>query len=73
MVVIKDMEMPKCCNECPLFHYYLDTNGLIHYICKCGNKEMFSDLKDKRNDFCPLIESEDKNAEGSDNSEKAYC
>ena len=58
MVAIKDMEMPKCCSKCPLFHYYLDTNGAIHFICKYGNIEMFSDFKNKRNNFCPLIEVE---------------
>lgn len=56
MVAIKDMKMPKNCEKCPLFHFYLDTNGTIHFICKCGNIEMCGDLKNKRNDFCPLIE-----------------
>lgn len=55
MVVIKDMEMPKNCAECKLFHYYL-ANGKIHFICKCGNMEMRGDIKNKRNDSCPLIE-----------------
>ena len=59
MVAIKDMEMPKCCEECPLFHFYFGLNGVtIHYICKYGNIEMCGDLKNKRNDFCPLIEIE---------------
>lgn len=58
MVAIKDMGMPKCCNECPLFHFYLDTNGAIHFICKIGNVEMCGDLKNKRNDSCPLIETD---------------
>jgi hypothetical protein len=62
MVAIKDMEMPKNCAECKLFHFYLDTNGVIHFICKCGNIEMCGDLKNKRNDFCPLIET-DKESE----------
>lgn len=62
MVAIKDMKMPKNCAKCRLFHFYLDTNGLIHFICKYGNMEMCGDLENKRNDFCPLIEveSEDK-------------
>lgn len=55
MVAIKDMEMPKCCSKCPLFHFYLDINGTIHFICKYGNIEMGEDFKNKRNDFCPLI------------------
>lgn len=58
MVAIKDMEMPKCCSKCPLFHFYLDTNGTIHFICKYGNIEICDDFKNKRNDFCPLIEIE---------------
>ncbi len=57
MVAIKDMEMPKNCAECKLFHFYFDVDGVIHYVCKCGNMEMFSDLN-KRNDFCPLIVAE---------------
>ena len=57
MVAIKDMKMPKCCEECPLFHFYFGLNGVtIHHICKYRNMEMFSDLKNKRNDLCPLIE-----------------
>lgn len=61
-IAIKDMEMPKCCSKCPLFHFYLDTNGIIHFICKYGNREMRGDLENKRYDLCPLvnIESEDK-------------
>lgn len=55
MVAIKDMKMPKCCSKCPLFHFYLDINGTIHFICKYGNIEMCGDFKNKRNDFCPLI------------------
>lgn len=56
MVAIKDMEIPKNCAECKLFHFYFDLSGVIHYICKCGNIEMFGDLKNKRNNICPLIE-----------------
>ena len=66
MVTIKDMEMPKNCAECPLFHFYLDTNGTIHYICKYGNMEMCGDLKNKRNDFCPLIEANKEPHESED-------
>ena len=65
MVAIKNMEMPESCKECPLFHFYLDTNGIIHFICKCGNIELCGDLKNKRNDFCPLIEV-DKEREDKD-------
>lgn len=56
MVAIKDMEMPKNCVECKLFHFYFDLDSVIHYICKYRNMEMCGDLKNKRNDFCPLIE-----------------
>lgn len=63
MVVIKDMEMPKNCWGCKLFHYYFDTDSTIHYICKYGNIEMMGlcgDLKNKRSDFCPLMEENNK-------------
>jgi hypothetical protein len=62
MVAIKDMEMPKNCAECKLFHFYL-ANGVIHCICKCGNMEMCGDLENKRNDFCPLIEVDKESEE----------
>ena len=60
MVIIKDMEMPKCCSECPLFHFFIDINGILHYICKCGNVEMLGDFENERNDFCPLIEMKEE-------------
>lgn len=55
MIGIKDMEMPKRCAECRLFHFYLDTNGLIHYICKYGNVEVLM-ADEKRASDCPLTE-----------------
>lgn len=58
MVVIKDMQMPNNCKECKLFHFYLDLDGVIHYICKFTNMEMCGDLKNKRNGFCPLMDTE---------------
>lgn len=58
MVAIKGMEMPSCCSKCPLFHFYLDTNGTIHFICKYGNLEILM-VDEKRSDICPLIESEE--------------
>lgn len=61
MVIIKDMKMPKCCSKCPLFHYYFDVNGTIHFICKYGNMELCGDLENKRNDFCPLVEMKEEN------------
>jgi len=57
MVAIKDMEMPKNCAECKLFHFYIDLNGVTHFICKCENMEMCGDLKNKRHDLCPLKEA----------------
>lgn len=60
MVAIKDMEMPKNCAECELFHFYFDLDGVIHYICKFRNMEMCGDLKNKRNDFCPLMQRSEK-------------
>lgn len=57
LVAIADMKMPKCCKECPLFHFYFGLNGvMIHYICKYRNMELCGDITNKRNDFCPLIE-----------------
>lgn len=64
MVAIKDMEMPKSCTDCKLFHFYFDSDSVIHYICKYENMEICGDLKNKRNDFCPLIE--ENKAERSD-------
>ena len=65
MVAIKDMEMPKCCEVCSLFHFYFGLNGVtIHNICKYGNIEMYGDLKNKRNDFCPLIEVDKESDSG---------
>lgn len=57
MVAI-NMEMPKNCVECPLFHFFIDTKGIIHNFCKYGNMEMCGDLKNKRSDFCPLIKAD---------------
>ena len=57
MVAI-NMEMPKNCSECKLYHFYFDINGVIHCVCKYGNMEMCGDLENKRNDCCPLIEVE---------------
>ena len=65
MVAIKGLEMPKCCKECPLFHFYFDIEGVMHFICKYRNMEMCGDLENKRNDFCPLIEVN----KGSENEE----
>ena len=61
MVAIKDMDMPNNCIECKLFHFYFDLDSVAHYICKCGNIEMCGDLKNKRNDSCPLIEIDEEN------------
>ena len=63
MVAIKDMEMPKNCAECKLFHFYIDLNSVTHFICKYGNIEMCGDLKNKRNYFCPLIEADKAESE----------
>ena len=57
MVAIKDMEMPECCEECPLFHFYLDIHGVMHFICKYGNLEVLMD-KEKRSGICPLVNIE---------------
>lgn len=63
MVAIKGMKMPESCKECPLFHFSLDLDGVIHCICKYRNMEMCGDLKNKRNDFCPLIEVDKESEE----------
>lgn len=63
MVAIKDMEMPRNCAECILFHFYFDLDGVMHYVCKCGNMEMCGYLENKRNDFCPLIEVDKESEE----------
>lgn len=58
MVAIKDLEMPESCSKCPLFHFYLDINGAIHFICKYGDVDICVDFKNRRNILCPLIEVE---------------
>jgi hypothetical protein len=57
LVAIADLKMPKNCEVCPLYHFYFGLNGVtIHHICKYRNMEISGDFKNKRNDFCPLIE-----------------
>lgn len=55
-VILKDMEMPKSCYQCPLFRSYLGINGVFHNVCTYGRIEMCGDLTNKRHDSCRLIE-----------------
>ena len=57
LVAIADLKMPKCCKECPLFHFYLDIDGTVHFICKYKNRELRSRYFEiERDKNCPLIE-----------------
>lgn len=56
-IMLKDMEkMPKSCFDCPLFHFYIDIDGVLHNVCKYGNIEMYGNLTNKRHDSCKLME-----------------
>jgi len=48
MVAIKDMEMPKCCNECP-FRANDYVCRLLDYAFSCNHFK-------ERNYNCPLVE-----------------
>ena len=50
-VLIKDMEMPKACWECPL-----KVHLFQQLWCTPNNKVYERDTNDKRADDCPLIE-----------------
>ena len=57
-VIVKEVEMPKWCGDCPFCDWYdtIEGNG------KCAvNKQYFCDLEtnrdnQKRPDWCPLID-----------------
>ena len=56
-ILIKGMEMPKECRECPLELYYVDCGETR---CRVGNKILAKNFKviqfDGRPDWCPLVE-----------------
>ena len=53
MVIIKNMDMPKCCEECPMF----DDNG-DYPTCSINHYSSGYNfpIKEKRMKFCPLEE-----------------
>lgn len=57
-VVIKDMEMPKCCGECKVFDFvtYAFANGRYARCPLLLDKIKGDDLTKKRRDDCPLCE-----------------
>lgn len=52
-------EMPKNCEECPLFRTDKDFNATIHYCMPYQNKELFMVKEKGVSDNCPLIEIND--------------
>lgn len=56
-ILIKGMEMPEDCRECPLEQYYMNSGETR---CRAGNKILADNFKtipfDGRPDWCPLIE-----------------
>lgn len=65
-VLIKDMEMPKCCEECVAGAYEYNDNDERCFVCgfiksqhpwECEHVEIDGiDTTKARADFCPLIE-----------------
>ena len=55
-VLVKDMEMPKCCAECDAEGHYENSNGDEYgFFCPFGYKAYTSGTRDaKRLDNCPL-------------------
>ena len=57
MVAIKDMKMPKYCNDCD---FVIDSFGYCNRAEKhIPNYEFYSDTNE-RPDFCPLVEIEER-------------
>lgn len=54
MIGIKDMEMPKNCDGCPLYTYWSEGED----YCKITDKGVMSFLN-KPNPDCPLVEFEE--------------
>ena len=56
-VLVRGMEMPKECRECPLETYYMNS-GMTR--CRVGNTILAENFKtipfDGRPDFCPLVD-----------------
>ena len=56
-VIIKDMEMPEDCRDCPMEMYYMNIGETR---CRAANKILADNYKaipfDGRPDWCPLIE-----------------
>ena len=56
-ILIKGMEMPEDCRECPLEMYYMNSGETR---CRARNKILAENFKaipfDSRPDWCPLVE-----------------
>ena len=56
-ILIKNMEMPEDCRECPLEQYYMNCGETR---CRAENKILADNFKaipfNGRPDFCPLVE-----------------
>lgn len=56
-ILIKNMEMPDCCNYCVgMVVYAKDTEGVWKDTCKLTGKPIDLDNRDSRPCDCPLIE-----------------
>ena len=61
-IVIRGMEMPKCCGECPLtFEYYSEKEGknIVHCQARLEGETRFVDdfdFETKPEEGCPLVE-----------------
>ena len=54
-VIIKDMDVPKCCGECPFLEGYLNT------WCWISEKKLYKDrikLQFERHKDCPIVKVE---------------
>ena len=60
-ILIKDMEMPKSCGECPLVLEYFskfENKNVVHCQARMEGESRFVDGFDfsTRNEYCPLVE-----------------
>lgn len=54
-ILIKDMEMPKCCAECEWHEYYGGDYDWVHACRRTGTMPLENAETERAND-CPLIE-----------------
>lgn len=72
-ILIKGIEMPKECRECPLEVYYINS-GMTR--CRAGNKILAKNFEipfDSRPDWCPLVEVHAPHGRIADMDEAIKC